>query len=334
MSGEQSENLLVIELEAITENPVALRGVDRENQKYKDLVSSIAARGVMEPIQVAAEDDGTYRIINGLQRYSASLDAGKEKIPCHVLEASEEEILEMQIEANLQGVPTKPGEYTKQLIRLMAGHPERTIEDQAERLHMSAAWLKERLQLKNLCAGALTRLDADSDNSEGISLSNAYALAKIPTSSDLDHLTFEEGERPETQEDWLDRASEQSPAVFIAAALAHAKLVKGIVRGDLKARRDAGPLPVLRKKGDLRKEYERCEQLDISDADEDRYQAGYRDALQFIWSMDPAAQAAWQSEKDEREQKRKDKADEKAEEKRAEAEAEGEEPSVGDLFGV
>ena len=45
---------------------------------------------------------------------------------------------------------------------------------------LSEAWLKERLQLKNLCASALTRLDADDDAVSGIGRRSGEVLLDHP----------------------------------------------------------------------------------------------------------------------------------------------------------
>ena len=77
----------------IYEPEESLRKVDRTHEAYLGLVESIRLKGVMNPItvrEVQNEDGETiYGLVDGLQRLSASRDAGEETIPCHVIDVEE-----------------------------------------------------------------------------------------------------------------------------------------------------------------------------------------------------------------------------------------------------
>jgi ParB/RepB/Spo0J family partition protein len=310
--------LLVIPIADIEENPVALRTVDRDSQKYADLVSSIRGRGILNPISVR-QDGECYIVIDGLHRYSAALDAGLEEIPVQVLDIDEEEVLEVQIEANLQKVETKPGEYTKQLLRVMANHPNRTVEEQAKRLHQSPSWLKERLQLKNLTDEAMRRIDLPDSDPEHISVSNAYSLAKLPE---------------DAQEDWIDRASSLSPSEFIPACLAEVKRLRTKSKTG-QVQLASGPPVALRKRGDLRSEFERALTLPTQVPDDQKaFAEGYRAAFTWMFKQDDASIAAWKAEEAEREAEKQAKKEAKEKEKAEKAAKDGEAPSLGKLLGV
>jgi ParB/RepB/Spo0J family partition protein len=318
---EETQGLLeYVPLLEIEENEVALRTVDRDNEKYKELVSSVRDRGVLNPILLRNGPNGKYVVVDGLQRYSASLDAERATIPAQILDVKESEILEIQIEGNIQRVETRPGEYTKQLVRLAAAFPERTVEEQAARLHKSSAWLKERLQLKNLITDAMRRIDLAKEDPEHISVSNAYSLAKLPE---------------EHQAEWLDRASTLPPNEFIPQCLAEAKRLKTEARTGKQTGPAEGPVAVLRKRGELKAELERA--LTLPDAvpeEKKQFAEGYRAAFQFIFRQDPASVAAFKAEQEAQKAERERKAREKGE-KKAAADAEaGEAPSVADLLGV
>lgn len=311
--------LQVIPISEIEENPVALRTVDRDSEKYKDLVSSIRARGILNPISVKARDDGTYVVIDGLHRYSGGLDAGLEEIPVLILDIDEADILEVQIEANLQKVETKPGEYTKQLLRIMSDNPDRTVEEQASRLHKSPAWLKERLALKNLSEEAMRRIDLSDTDDEHISISNAYSLAKLPV---------------EIQADWVDRASTLPPNEFIPACLAEAKRLKTQAKTG-QDRPASGPPVVMRKRGDLRNEFERSQSLITQVPDEQReFAKGYASAFAWMFKQDSASIEAWKKEQENEAAEKARKKEEKEKAKAAKEAEEGTAPTLDKLFGV
>lgn len=314
--------LMLISITAIEENPVALRTVARDSEKYKNLVSSVRDRGILNPISVRETGDG-YTVVDGLHRFSAALDAGLEKIPVQVLDIAEADILEVQIEANLQKVETKPGEYTKQLLRIMADHPDRTIEEQAARLHKSPAWLKERLNFRSLTDEAMRRIDLPETDDEHISISNAYSLAKLP---------------PEVQDEWLDRACSLPPTEFIPAALAEIKRLRTQARTGVTVEA-TGPAPILRKRGLLTSELDRARNLPANVEPEKKdYAEGYRDAFLWIFKQDPASIEAWKKEQEALAAEKKEKAEKRKAEKEAkeakEAEDAGKAPSMADLLGV
>ncbi len=73
-----------------------------DQQAIDELSSSIKRLGVIQPITVRAEEDGSYKIISGERRYRASVKAGLEKIPAYVRTADDAELLEMALVENIQ----------------------------------------------------------------------------------------------------------------------------------------------------------------------------------------------------------------------------------------
>ncbi len=169
-----------IPLSQIRENPVALRGVNRTNVEYIQLVDAVKDVGILNPISVREVKDATtgeifYGIIEGLHRYTASLDAGKDTIPAQVMNMNDAEVEEAQIIGNIHKIETKPVEYSRALQRLMGRNPLTTFSQMAQKLHRSDSWLKERLGLNKL-----TKTVGDLVDTGKINLSNAYVLAKLP----------------------------------------------------------------------------------------------------------------------------------------------------------
>jgi len=185
---------------AIRENPVALRSVDREGDKYISLRDAIGRMGILNPINVREKKDTDgvtyFEICDGLHRYSCAKDLGLESLPVNVLSFNDAQVLEAQVLGNLCRIDTKPVEYTKQLQRIFSGNPTLTLADMAEKVCQSPAWVNQRLGLLKLDEGIQALVDDGK-----INLSNAYALAKLPK---------------EEQVNFVDAAITMVPAEFVA----------------------------------------------------------------------------------------------------------------------
>ena len=85
-----------------------------------ELAESIRLHGVITPITVRkGEKDGYYQIIAGERRWRAARQAGLEDIPAMVLEAGEDEVMELALIENLQRQDLNPIEEAEGYERLM-----------------------------------------------------------------------------------------------------------------------------------------------------------------------------------------------------------------------
>ena len=85
-----------------------------------ELAESIRLHGVITPITVRkGEKDGYYQIIAGERRWRAARQAGLEDIPAMVLEAEENEVMELALIENLQRQDLNPIEEAEGYERLM-----------------------------------------------------------------------------------------------------------------------------------------------------------------------------------------------------------------------
>ena len=230
MSDTHGDRKLVyIPLSKIRENPVALRSVNRNTEKYAGLVESIKLHGVMNPINVRevkeeGSDETYYGLVDGLQRFTASGDAGKDTIPAQVITLTDAEILEAQIITNIHKIETKPVQYSQQLMRILSQNPTMTMGELAKKLSKSTKWLDDRLGLVKLKQDIGNLVDEDKLN-----LSNAYALAKLPE---------------EEQPNFLDRALTEPPQQFVQAVTNRVKELRD-ARRQGRAAAPAGFQPVL-----------------------------------------------------------------------------------------
>ena len=238
-----ANDLKHIALSEIHEPDEALRKVDRSAEDYLGLVESVRDKGIMNPITVREITDPEtgetiYGLVDGLQRYTASKDAGKESIPCHVIKVSDAELIEAQIIANVHKIETKPVEYSKALLKVLQDNPLLTRTELANRLAKTNAWISERLGLLKLTEAIGGLVDEGA-----IGLSNAYALAKLP---------------PEEQADFADRAQTMPPQQFAPTVNARVKEIRDAKRkGKDAAPAEFQPVPMLRSRAELVAEYEK-----------------------------------------------------------------------------
>jgi ParB family transcriptional regulator, chromosome partitioning protein len=120
-----------------------------------DLVTSIRAKGVLEPILVRPrpeiEDDSggssaIYRIIAGERRYRASLEAGLFEVPVIEIDVSDEEALEIALIENLQRKDLTPFEEAEG-YRVLGERHGYTHEEIADSVGKSRTVVTESLSL-------------------------------------------------------------------------------------------------------------------------------------------------------------------------------------------
>ncbi len=114
-----------------------------------DLVSSIRDKGVLEPLLVRRQGEGsakTYRIISGERRYRASLEAGLYEVPVIEMDVTDQEALEIALIENLQRKDLTPFEEAEG-YRALADQHSYTHEQIAEVMGRSRTSVTESLNL-------------------------------------------------------------------------------------------------------------------------------------------------------------------------------------------
>jgi ParB/RepB/Spo0J family partition protein len=280
MSDQPKTKLKSIPLQMIRENPVALRSVNTKDEEYISLVDSVRRRGILNAIVVREVKDPEtgvifYGLVDGLHRYTAAGDAGLTEIPANVIAASDADVLEAQIIANIHKIETRPVEYTHQLMRILAGNPTMTASDLAGRLAKSSTWVSERLSLDKLIESIAKIVD------EGkIVLANAYALAKLPA---------------EEQTNFIDRAMTMQPPEFIPTANARLKELRDAKRqGRDPSKHEFVAVPHLRKISEIKSELEHPEigPMLINEIGAPTPQDAFNLAIKWVLHMDDLSIAA------------------------------------------
>lgn len=324
VASEPKTKLKEIKLSDIRENPVALRSVARQSESFQQLVDSIKERGVLNPILVREKRDEEtnetyYGLIDGLQRFSASADAGRDTISAKVVNMSDAEALEAQIITNVHRVETKPVEYSRQLIRILSGNPTMTISNLASKLAKSPTWVSERLGLVKLEEGVAKLVD------EGkINLSNAYALAKLPV---------------EEQVNFVDRAITMTPQEFVPQVNGRVKEVREAKKqGRDTTKAEFAPVAHLQKLADIKSEYDSgvVAAALVERANATTPEEGFKLGVAWVLHMDPVSvelQKQADEERKQRETEARDKRKAEAQAKRAAAAAAAQ-AEVKDAVGV
>ena len=171
-AGSTSE-LLVSE---IFPNPDQPRKSFDENA-MNDLANSIREHGVISPIVVNRNADGTYMIIAGERRFRAARRAGLERIPAIVKDLDEKEIREIALIENLQREDLNPIEAAFGMKRLMEDY-NLTQEVLAVRLGKSRPAIANTLRL-------LTLADEVIEMVRGGKLSAGHARTLVPVPKDV-----------------------------------------------------------------------------------------------------------------------------------------------------
>ena len=96
-----SSSIGEVPLEQIEANPNQPRQ-EFDEESLRELADSINELGVIQPVTLRRIDEERYQIIAGERRFRASQLAGRGSIPAYILEASDENTMEMALIENIQ----------------------------------------------------------------------------------------------------------------------------------------------------------------------------------------------------------------------------------------
>lgn len=139
------QNETEIEIKNLRPNPNQPRK-NFDKDALQELANSIKIHGIIQPIVVNDNHDGTYLIIAGERRYRASQIAGLEKVPAIIKNYTEKQIKEISIIENLQREDLNPIESARAIKQLMQEY-KLTQEEVAERIGLSRPNIANTLRL-------------------------------------------------------------------------------------------------------------------------------------------------------------------------------------------
>lgn len=135
-----------------------------DDERMEELTESIRASGVLTPVLVRPDDEGTYEMISGHRRLRAAKKAGLRKIPAIIKEMTDDEATIAMVDGNIQREEILPSEKAFALKMKMAA-----LKKQGKRNDLttsSTEWTKSR-------AGDIV------GEAEGISKSQVHKYIRI-----------------------------------------------------------------------------------------------------------------------------------------------------------
>ncbi len=175
---EERKNAEEVELSKILPNPDQPRK-NFDEQSLKELADSIKKHGVIMPIVVNDNGDGTYMIIAGERRFRACRLAERATIPVVIRKYSAREIKEISLIENLQREDLNPIEAATAMKQLMYDY-KLTQDELAERIGKSRPAVANTLRLLNLCPEVMMMV------AEGkLSAGHARTLVPMPPEAQI-----------------------------------------------------------------------------------------------------------------------------------------------------
>jgi ParB family transcriptional regulator, chromosome partitioning protein len=145
-----SSSINDVALDLIVANPNQPR-VHFDEDALTELSASIRELGVISPITLRKNDDGTYLIIAGERRFRASKLAGLKTIPAYIKTAADEQVMEMALIENIQREDLNAIEIALTFYRLIEDY-KLTQERLSERVGKKRATISNYLRLLRLPA--------------------------------------------------------------------------------------------------------------------------------------------------------------------------------------
>lgn len=166
-----------VELAKITPNPNQPRTLFDE-EALEELAESIRTLGVIQPLTVKKEADGTYFIISGERRYRAAQRAGLTTVPVYVREVDDQTLLEMALVENIQRQDLNAVDIALSLQRLVE-ECDLTQDALAGRVGKKRSTVTNYLRLLKLPAEVQLAV-----REELISMGHARALVAVEDEAD------------------------------------------------------------------------------------------------------------------------------------------------------
>jgi len=158
----------------IVRSPFQLRPVRKQTLDYVCLRNSIKNQGILQPILIRKTHRG-WEIIDGAHRHECALDLNIDDVPVHIVDMTDEEVLEAQVSANVQRVRTLDADLARRLWRITKKLDHKVV---ANRMGKSLSWVKMVCQMERL-----TPMSLELYEDGKISFRHAVLLARIPRSN-------------------------------------------------------------------------------------------------------------------------------------------------------
>lgn len=172
-----SSSIGEIELSQIEVNPNQPRS-EFDETALNELAASVRELGIIQPITLRKIGDDRYQIIAGERRFRASQLAGKNSIPAYILEASDENTMEMALIENIQREDLNAMEIALAYQRLIEQY-DLSQEQLSKRVGKGRATIANFLRLLKLPAKIQMAL-----KEKKIDMGHARALLSLDSPAD------------------------------------------------------------------------------------------------------------------------------------------------------
>ncbi len=176
-TNKTSNGVTEIEIEKIKANPNQPRKIFDE-EALNELADSIKIHGIVQPIVLNKQDDGSYLIIAGERRFRAAKICGLTKVPAVIKNYTEKQVKEISIIENLQREDLNPVEAARAIKELMEEY-SLTQEVVSERIGKSRSNVANTLRLLTLTPEVLNMVESGK-----ISAGHARCLVAIDSVND------------------------------------------------------------------------------------------------------------------------------------------------------
>jgi ParB family chromosome partitioning protein len=149
MQETKSTKVTFLNITQLQINPFQPRErIKIDDDNFLELVESVRAHGVLEPLVVVKTPAG-YQIIAGERRFRAAKKVGLETLPVHLVQTTPKGMLEMAVVENEQRVDLSPIERAQAFKRLLQefGYEKEKL---VEKLGKSISYINQSLQLLDL----------------------------------------------------------------------------------------------------------------------------------------------------------------------------------------
>jgi len=187
-SGQLNDSLLIKKIKPNKDQPRK----DFDDSKMEELISSVKAKGILQPIAVRELSDGNYEIIAGERRFRAAKAAGLKNIPAYILSiSSESEIMEYALIENIQRVDLDPIEESEAFALLKSKYnlsqkeiskrvgKSRSLIANSLRLLKLPTSLKDDIKQKKITMGHAISLLALKNKTQMLAIGNRIINEKL-----------------------------------------------------------------------------------------------------------------------------------------------------------
>lgn len=143
-----SVHIIEADIDKIKSNPFQPRDVFNHSE-LEELIASIKEHGILQPLVVTKDNDGTYELIAGERRLRSAKIAGLKSVPVIIRDVDSQKKLELALIENIQRKNLNPIEEAKAFRRLMDEF-NLTQDNVSKRLGKSLAVVANSLRLLSL----------------------------------------------------------------------------------------------------------------------------------------------------------------------------------------